>query len=504
MVPNSKHRIFITKKKIAVISIIGLCALFLVYQKRVLGSAVEGWTKEIGAYKNSTEFDLALKNQFNDPSISTNEKFDHVFKYFLRANLAYQSNGGALVYYPGEVSNKGRFINSIEGFARFFPFAASWMYSNKSEQIILDEKIVNISEQLKRGILNGTDPNHKEYWGIVKEKDQRIVEAADIALGLWISREYIWNTLELHQKERIVNWLRSCVTKQTYDNNWCLFPITIVKCLEALGFPDPKHLNHINELYTKYKEKHYLGEGWFDDPPKGIDYYNAWSIHYSLFWLNQIDPYFDPDFIRESHAKFVEFYKYFFGPDGYPIMGRSICYRLAAPSPIIAGSLVNPDQISTGLAKRTLELTWGHFINKNALKDGKVTQGYYQDDLRLLDGYSGAGSCLWSLRSLIVAYYIDNEINLFDSQTELLPIEKSNFNISNNVIGWTLSGNKSDYNIKLEILKNKMNKPIKLKNYSTYSRIKEMIYQRPNRPNNKKALYDNYIYTSDAKLLLDF
>src|SRR5690606_28227203 len=124
---------------------------------------------------------------------------------------------------------------------------------------------------------------------------------------------------------------------------------------------------YINKLYQTYKNQHYIGEGWFDDPPKGIDYYNAWSIHYSLFWLDQIDPTFDRDFIRKSHSEFIKFYKFFFSENGFPIMGRSVCYRLAAPAPIVTSSLIAASEIPKGLALRILDATWIHFVEHNSL-----------------------------------------------------------------------------------------------------------------------------------------
>jgi len=281
-----------------------------------------------------------------------------------------------------------------------------------------------------------------------------------------------------------------------------LFPITIVKALEALGYPDENNINYINNLYKKYKSKHYLGEGWFDDPPKGIDYYNAWSIHYSLFWLDQIDPTFDRDFIRNSHSEFVKFYKYLFSENGFPIMGRSVCYRLAAPAPIVTSALIAPEEISTGTALRTLDLTWSHFIRNDALQKGKLTQGYYNDDLRLLDGYSGAGSCLWSLRSLIVAFYVDKYIHLFKTQEEILPIETSDFKIENKTIGWTIIGNNNNQKISLLIEKNIDNKSYKLKKHSFKNRLREFFLKNPYRPNNKDALYKNYIYTTENELII--
>src|SRR5690606_2785539 len=114
----------------------------------------------------------------------------------------------------------------------------------------------------------------------------------------------------------------------------------------------------------------------------------GWAIHYSLFWLTQIDPNFDPDFIKKSNIEFVDFYKHLFSRNGFPMMGRSVCYRAAAPAPIVAGAILSPEIISPGLALNAIDASWKYFIENNALKAGKVTQGFFKEDLSLLDGYS--------------------------------------------------------------------------------------------------------------------
>jgi len=491
------------KRLIIILCLVTLLALFLFYKNKVSVMAVDGWSDRVMAYKSYDEIDVKIKEVFLDKkNYSTSERYEHLFKYFAYGNVKYQSTEGALIYYPGEISSKGRTVNGIEGFARFFPLAASWLFSNNSEIILLNNESYNLIDILKRGLLNGTNPKNNEYWGNVLDKDQRIVEAADIALALWISKDTLWNKFTIAEKDRIVKWLNQSVNKKIIDNNWNLFPITIVKALEALGYSNETNIRYINKLYQNYKSKHYLGEGWFDDPPKGIDYYNAWSIHYSLFWLDQIDPTFDRRFIRKSHSEFIKFYKYLFSENGFPMMGRSVCYRLATPAPIVSSALIIPDDITEGFALRTLDATWMHFVENNALQHGTLTQGYYEDDLRLLDGYSGAGSCLWSLRSLVVAFYVKKYLPLLEAEEKPLPIEESNFEITNKTIGWTIIGDKSNQRISLQIERNVANKSYKLLEYSNTDKIKEFLLKRPSRPNNKDALYKNYIYTTDAELLI--
>jgi hypothetical protein len=60
---------------------------------------------------------------------------------------------------------------------------------------------------LRAGILGGVDPRSNEYWGEIQDQDQRIVEAADVARVLWLTRARIWDTLDRGQKQMICAWL---------------------------------------------------------------------------------------------------------------------------------------------------------------------------------------------------------------------------------------------------------------------------------------------------------
>lgn len=460
--------------------------------------SVEGWTQVVEPFEGYKEADLKIKSAFKSNSNSATPfvRYQELFSYFTNGFIEYRSKNGALVHYPGDLSSNGRKINALEGFARYFPLAASWLSGGNPNIVLPNNNEVNLVALLREGILAGTDPNNAEYWGDIQNRDQRIVEAADIALGLWISRDLIWTTLTTVEKERIANWLNQSLNKEIENNNWNLFPITIHKSLESLGYSDKTYDQKIYETYQNYKTQFYLGEGWFNDPPNGVDYYNAWAIHYSLFWLDQIDPELDPLFIRKTHKEFLAFYRFLFSENGFPIMGRSICYRIAAPAPLITGALIIPDEIPPGLAFRTLDLTWSFFVENNSLQQGTVTQGYFEPDMSILDSYSGTGSCQWSLRSLIVAFYVDNYIPLWNSPEVKLPVEIDDFSITNNTIGWRIIGDKFTQTIDLELLHNKDKAQPKLIKYGINNKIKEYIAHRPIRPNNHNALYNGYLYST--------
>lgn len=484
-------------KWIIILIITALCVVMIRAKLENLShKAIEGWEQTSQPFHGYQEIDEKIKSAFITDNQSSFLRYQKLFEYFTLGFIKYRSPNGSLIYYPGANSLHGRKVDGLEGFARFFPLAAVWMSSEHRKNVEINNVKFDLIQLLHQGIVAGTDLQNPEYWGKIQNLDQRIVEAADIALGLWISRDHLWNTFSSQERQKIVNWLEQVMDKKLHDNNWLLFPIIIHKSLEGLGVSNQKYDKLINNLYQNYKEKYYIGDGWFNDPPKGVDYYNAWAIHYILFWLDQIDPQFDPIFIRKTHAEFLNFYRYFFSKNGFPAMGRSICYRMAAPAPILTGTMLAPKEISPAFAFRALDLTWRFFVEQNSLQKGTVTQGYFTPNLSLLDSYSGPGGCLWSLRSLIVAFYIDKFIPLWNSTPDKLPIEVADFSEFNQSIGWRIKGNKSTQTIELEILKNQGNKYSKIKQYGIIDQIKELIAKRPFRPNNYEALYRRPSYST--------
>jgi hypothetical protein len=266
------------------------------------------------------------------------------------------------------------------------------------------------------------------------------------------------------------------------------------KVLQSLGYDWDEGL--VQRHYARWKS-FYRGDGWFSDGPGGVfDYYNAWGMNYTLFWIGEMDPDFDPEFIRESRKAFLGSYKYFLAPSGIPIMGRSICYRMAAAAPLIAGALKSPEVVSPGLGRRALDCLWRHFIAKGALAEGNVTQGYWKKNLRFLDNYCGPASGLWALRSLILAFYSPDKSPLWQDPEELLPVEKGDYEVRIPTLGWTLLGRQSSGEVKLVIQKNNPGKRVRIRSYTWFDHLKGILRGRPNRPENRMAAYGLRQYSS--------
>src|ERR1700730_16194808 len=303
-------------------------------------------------------FDQQLRDVFENHH-QPEEPYDFAFSYFVTAFRDRARKGGAAAAHAGAYSDNGADIDALEGLSRIAPVIAAWLASGRPEIIMdLHGNPLDLRQLLHDGIVNGTDPANAAYWQRITN-DQQLVEAADVARTLWMVRGV--GIVSPDELERAGVWLRQINEFKFPDDNpgnWQLFPVLINVVLRSLRQPadDDSVAIHFRRLLDFYR-----GDGWFSDGAGyKFDYYNAWAIHYELFWLRQISPGFGGDQIAEAMRRFVENYAYLIGPKGFPILGRSICYRLAAPAPLIAAALDGIE--NPGRARRALDAIWLYFV----------------------------------------------------------------------------------------------------------------------------------------------
>jgi hypothetical protein len=383
--------------------------------------------------------DRELRRRFSGAGASEEANYVWLFRYLLTGFLEWRSQDGARAAYPGLLSNHGADIDAIEGFSRFAPLIAAWLAGGRPAMVeTLNGKPTDLAELLRQGLVAGTDPNGSGYWGLPSKTDQRICEAADIALALWLSRDRVWARLDAAEQDRIVAWLRALALFKVHDNNWHLFPVLILLALRHLKAKDlpASGLGH----YARIREFH-RGAGWYADGRElKIDYYNAWGFHYPLFWFGELASGRDAAILGQELREFATSLSFLISPAGLPMIGRSITYRMALPAPLIAAQRRHPETIAPGLARRALAAVWAHFIERGALRAGIVTQGYEGVEPDLVDAYSGPASPLWSLRSLILAFYEPSGARFWAAPLQPLPIEEKDYSLSIPSIGWRVEG----------------------------------------------------------------
>ena len=454
---------------------------------------IDGWSKYQPMSATEGVAEAEIKRSFLTDSATAEARYDALFMYFLSGAMTYASPSAARIQYPGAPSGYGYRINGLEGFARTGTLLAAWIASGRGDTVseLKTGRQLDLVDFLRRGILAGTDPAGADYWGPMHDSDQRIVESADIARILWLTRDRIWNKFDDGTKRRVADWLLQLDRVKTPSNNWLLFPVTVGLVLKSLGYP-PNGKTIAD--YDRFKS-YYASNGWFVDKPHGIDYYNAWGVAYEMLWISRIDPGFDASFIGQTLRDSADLTAHLISPAGVPIMGRSSCYRTAVPVPVIAESFFEPDGNAAGLARRALDAIWRHFVAKGSLQDGTLTQGYYRSDLSVLDRYSGPGSCNWGLRSLVLAFLHPRGDEFWTAPEVPLPVERADYHLELDKLGWIVDGKQATGEITITIPKNTATR-VPVEPYGIGTRLLEQLVQRPLRPQNDAAKYRSRQYSS--------
>lgn len=420
----------------------------------------------------------------------------HLTAYFVDSWVRSTSEDCTRAYFHGAFSYHDRDIDAIEGTTRFLPFIASVIVNPNFKEFKFEkEKCCSLEEMFISAIVNGTDPCAKGYWGKIEDYSQLICEGADVALAVWIARDRVMGQLSTLQKQNLFSWLHECTSKRIVDNNWHLFRISILLILSKLNgeeFSDCSSYERIKSFY--------VGDGWFSDGDEGnFDFYNAWAFHYSLFWLTQIDKDFDRVFISNANFKFCRTYQKFFTLKGFPLFGRSHCYRTAASAPLIASVLLENNAVEVGTVKRIFDQLWKFVIANGGVAKGVPTQGYLKKDLRFLDEYSGPASSLWGLRSLVLLIYAEKNKDILQTIDKPLSVEVGDYEEKVESIGLKIFGNKTKGTVNVE-WSNRVDVPKFIEASRLRDRFKEFLSQRPQRPKNN--IYKNHLKEYSSKNLL--
>jgi hypothetical protein len=425
-------------------------------------------------------------------------RFAGLFEYFAHGFVRHATPGYSRVQYGGMGSRNSYAMDGLEGFARTAPLLAAWIYSGRDAAVgeAGRERPSRLVAMLRAGILGGVDPNSSEYWGDIRDLDQRIVEAADVARVLWLTRASIWDKLDGGQKQMIRAWLLAGARAHTPRSNWMLFPVVISVVLASLSPENtPQELRQrAHQVFTDYKQ-YYLDYGWFYDRPYGVDLYNAWGITYDLFWIHAVDPAFESDFLVTALEKSAHLTQHLISPHGIAIMGRSVCYRTAVAVPLLAATLLDSSRFPTGRAVRGLDVVWRYFVAHDSLRDGALTQGYFTADPRLLDRYSGTGSCHWGLRSLVLAFMHPAGDRFWTAAQEPLAVEQSDYRLDLVKLGWIVEGHRESGEIITTIPRNPVDVTT-IDEYSWTMRAEEMFLRSPLRPDNHEVKYESRRYSS--------
>jgi hypothetical protein len=363
------------------------------------------------------------------------------------SKIAEQSGSPARVLYPDDRRGLPDSVDAIESFARIASAWGAWLRNPANPSTLqFQGHEMNIATLLRQALLDGTDPsNPQTYWGDIGHMDQRIVESADIAVAVWMSREAVFDIMTSDEQSQVIAWLGQVDGKGTYTDNWILFTAMTQAVRHHLGFPAPlddldNRLLQINEFYR--------GDGWYvDGPTDEFELYNAWMYgwHYLLWtWIDGDRRPEHRQLVLERGKSFIDGFLHFFGANGsYPAWGRSIVYRFAALAPFAVGHFINIAPDDPGLLRRISSGCIRYFYEHGMFdpEEHFVRQGFHGDFPAAGEAYISPGSPYWCCHGLF-ALTFDHDDPFWTAMESPLPVERDDFELILPAPGFLVSGRK--------------------------------------------------------------
>ena len=320
----------------------------------------------------------------------------------LAAVTPYATPGQALYQLPGlRPSWSGPRSDGLEGFARTFLLAAFRVAGARGADPH------GLLERYAAGFATGTrrpGGDGPEDWPRIADRSQPLVESASIALGLRVTRPWLWDQLDDGVRQRVGAWLTDALTATPVPTNWELFPVAVGGFLaeadverDAARAAVARGLARIEPWYT--------GDGWYSDGAnRAFDYYNGWALHL----YPALDAWLSGDTERLTRygqrlSAHLADYAHLFGGDGAPLhQGRSLIYRFAAAAPLWLGALTGHTPLAPGTTRRLASGALRYFLDRGAASGGGLlSPGWHGRYEELAQPYSGPASPYWAAKGFL-------------------------------------------------------------------------------------------------------
>jgi hypothetical protein len=247
---------------------------------------------------------------FSDNAFQSHADLKTASIALLRALKPYQSLYGARIRLPLVTGTHFDDIAAqLEGFARALWAVGALLHAS----IVTEEEYSDLIKPYVKGLANGTDPQHPEYWLPVVLRDQRMVEMEIISFALLAAPDAMFHSQSDEAKHNIRNWLRTINGKDFPVTNWLWFRVfTNLALIKVCGVPHSEVIGAMKaDLDTM--EQFYMGEGWvadgiWNDDGRQADYYSgSFAIQFSQLIYAKMAEDIDPERCERFKDRATEF-----------------------------------------------------------------------------------------------------------------------------------------------------------------------------------------------------
>lgn len=300
-------------------------------------------------------------------------------------------------------------VPSIEGFARMSVAWGAWLHepSNPAALAWRGHRH-DVASLMARGLADATDPVGPFYWGPIGDRDQRIVEAAEIATALWLGGGRLraaLHAIDPRAHDRVLDWLALVDGRDVWPDNWVLFPMIVALIRRAAGRPVDLAIvdRAVDEMVARS-----VGDGWTSDGAgHALDLYSGWAIHWHLLWWATIDGHRRPS-LRSTVVRHARAWLRFVAPlvardGGFPRLGRSLGYRFALAAPFAQAALLGVDPLPPGVARSVAGRLVGRSLADGAIDHatGWLRVGVGGERPAVVERYISAGAIAWAAHAFV-------------------------------------------------------------------------------------------------------
>jgi hypothetical protein len=307
------------------------------------------------------------------------------------------SPGGARVRVEESAAHFDQIAADLEGFARPLWGIVPYVYGGGK---------FDHWDLYRKGLANGTDPKHPEYWGdIIKERpDQRLVEMAALGVALAMVPEHIFDPLTEEAKTNVKNYLKTASEREHVPNNWRFFRVLVILGLKRIGGDFEQQLM---DDYLRDIDSYYIENGWYGDGEnkKAIDHYGGFALHFYGLIYSVIAEDQDPkraQQYKERSKLYAKDFRHWFSEDGASLpFGRSLTYRFAQGSFWAGLALADVEALPWGEIKGLYlrHLRWWAQHRLSRLDSGLLPVGYVYPQPYMNETYNSAQSPYWAMKA---------------------------------------------------------------------------------------------------------
>lgn len=351
---------------------------------------------------------------FSDNSFSNHADFMKACVSLLRALKPYQSSGGARIRLPLATGTHFDDVAAqLEGFARPLWAVGALIHGD----CLTNHEWRDLIDPYVRGLANGTNPNHSEYWGPVVLRDQRMVEMEIISFALLSAPDVMFHRQEPEAKRNITHWLGTINGKDFPITNWLWFRVmTNLALVKVCDIPYEEIKGSMDQDLDQM-EQFYLGEGWaadgmWNNDGRQADYYSgSFAIQFSqLLYIKMaedLDPTRCAKFRERATAFATSFWRYFDTNGAAVPFGRSLTYRFAFAGFWSAAAFAEvglPAPVDDwGVVKGLLLRHFRWWSDKHDMfnVDGTLTIGFTYPNMYMSEDYNSPQSPYWAMKSFV-------------------------------------------------------------------------------------------------------